>query len=55
VLPASASARQVDSILNSQFPPHLTTPTYAVVEAPTRQTHAVTTFAAYLRSLSGAR
>jgi uncharacterized membrane protein YdfJ with MMPL/SSD domain len=34
VLPREASARQVDTTLNTDFPPHRTTPTYLAVDAP---------------------
>jgi RND superfamily putative drug exporter len=52
VLPTTASARQVDTALNRQFPPNRTSPLEVVVGAPASSPQ-VTQLAARIRSLPG--
>jgi len=54
VLPTSASARQVDDALKSEFPPNRTSPVYIAVEAPPSAGPEMRDYARQLRSLDGA-
>src|SRR4051812_10734065 len=52
VLPKDAEARQVDTALKTQFPPHHTAPTYVAVDS--KPSRAVREYSARLRRLPGA-
>jgi uncharacterized membrane protein YdfJ with MMPL/SSD domain len=54
VLPKSASARQVNDALETQFPPNRTSPIYIAVEAPSSARERLGTYAQRLRTLPGA-
>jgi uncharacterized membrane protein YdfJ with MMPL/SSD domain len=53
ILPKSASARQVDDALRTEFPPNRASPIYVAVEAPKSAAPHVATFAQQLRKLPG--
>ncbi|MGH2933586.1 MAG: MMPL family transporter [Gaiellaceae bacterium] len=52
-LPASASARQVDNALQTDFPPNRASPIYLAVDAPRAAGAQVRQYAARLRGLAG--
>jgi uncharacterized membrane protein YdfJ with MMPL/SSD domain len=54
VLPTSASARQVSDALETQFPPHRTSPVYLAVSAPASAGPAVHAYAVRLGGLAAA-
>jgi uncharacterized membrane protein YdfJ with MMPL/SSD domain len=53
ILPSSASARQVDDILTTEFPPNRTTPTYLAIRAPSSEGGDLFAYTGALRQLPG--